>query len=157
MTSILVKKNLQKVSISELFFVFFKGNSHYETAIKYYLETLIFATDYFNQPPSKPLVDDHIFKRMIKCCTQINCHTQAAILCQFLDDIDYALAFKCLGENKSNNCYDAIDAYYNCIWDTTILEYLVNLHHKRDEINRKQKAVTFYISIFIINLVVLKF
>lgn len=132
--------------------------------MKYYIETLIIATDFFNQPPCKPHIDDHIFRRMIKCCTQLNCHTQAAILCQFLDDIDYALAFKCLGENKSNNCNDAFDAYYNCIWDTTILEYLVFLHNKRSEFNRKQQAVTIYntllrqqILICLVTLIILKF
>lgn len=35
-----------------------------------------------------------------------------------------------------------MDSYYPCIWDTTILEFLVNLHTKRGEQHRKQQAVS---------------
>lgn len=126
------------------------GNSHYETALRYYLESIIISTDYFNQPVCKASVEDHVIKRMIKCCTNINCHTQAAILTQFLDETDYSLAFKCLSESKTLQvCYDSVDAYYGCIWDTTLLEYLVHLHHKRGEHQRKQQAVSLILHLMI--------
>lgn len=67
---------------------------------------------------------------------------QAAVLCQFLEEVDYATAFKCLGETKSGSCADAMDSYYECVWDTTLLEYLVHLHTKRGETHRKQLAVS---------------
>lgn len=114
---------------------------HYATAMKQYLTALTILSDNFVQPLSKQLIEDQtIFRRMIKCCTQLNCPTQAAILCQFLEEIDYVLAFKCLSE-MSHLCSDAMDSYYGCIWDTSILEYLINLHHKRGETHRKQLAV----------------
>jgi len=46
------------------------------------------------------------------------------VLCQFLDEIDYTVAFKAFQERCT---YDAADAYYNCIWDTTMLEYLISI------------------------------
>ena len=61
---------------------------------------------------------------MIKCCSYLQCHTQVAVLCQFLDETDYSAAFKALQER---NVYDAMDAYYCCIWDITILEFLVRI------------------------------
>ena len=65
-----------------------------------------------------------VYRRMIKCCSYLQCHTQVAVLCQFLDEIDYSAAFKALQER---NVYDAMDAYYCCIWDITILEFLVRI------------------------------
>jgi len=50
---------------------------------------------------------------------------QVAVLCQFLDEIDYTVAFKALQERCT---HDAADAYYDCIWDTTMLEYLIRIH-----------------------------
>ena len=47
-----------------------------------------------------------------------------AVLSQFVDEVDYPTAFKAFQE-KSN--HDAMDTYYNCIWDVTILEYLVSI------------------------------
>jgi integrator complex subunit 8 len=64
-----------------------------------------------------------------------------AVLCQFLEEVDYGIAFKSLQEK---NCADAMDAYYNCIWDVTILEFLVCLHYKRGEQDRRQHAVRIF-------------
>jgi len=66
------------------------------------------------------------------------CVLQAAVLCQFLDEVDYTTAFKCLSETMSA---DGADCYYDCIWDVNVLEYLIALHSKRNEHNKKQKAV----------------
>lgn len=115
--------------------------NHYSPALKAYLEAAIAATDFFSQPLPKMQIDDQVIRRMIKCCSSLQCHTQAAVLCQFLDDIDYATAFKCLGETKSGTCADAMDSYYECVWDTTLLEYLIHLHTKRGETHRKQLAI----------------
>lgn len=67
---------------------------------------------------------------------------QAAVLCQCLDDVDYSTAFRCLAETKNLLCADAMDSYYPCIWDLTLLEYLVNMHSKRGEAQRKQQVVS---------------
>jgi integrator complex subunit 8 len=74
--------------------------------------------------------------------TLLCCFLKAAVLCQFLEEVDYTTAFKSLGDIKSSTCSDAMDSYYSCIWDTTILEYLIYLHTKRGEHHRKQQAVS---------------
>ncbi|KAJ8673706.1 hypothetical protein QAD02_004968 [Eretmocerus hayati] len=118
----------------------------YESAMKYYLKAIIVNTDLFTlslrnqRDPNQ--IDDLVFRRMIKCCAHLQCYTQAVVLCQFLDEVDYALAFKMAGNEQKNAApNDAMDAYYHCIWDTTILEYLINLHTKRGEHHRKQLAI----------------
>ncbi|XP_046812830.1 integrator complex subunit 8 isoform X1 [Vespa crabro] len=115
---------------------------YYESAMKYYLEAIMVASDFFSQPIPRAQIDDLVYRRMIKCCAHLQCYTQAAILCQFLEEVDYSLAFKMAGsDQKSCTTADAMDAYYHCIWDTTILEYLIHLHTKRGEHHRKQLAI----------------
>ncbi|XP_076239137.1 integrator complex subunit 8 [Calliopsis andreniformis] len=115
---------------------------YYESAMKYYLEAIMVASDLFSQPVPRSQIDDLVYRRMIKCCAHLQCYTQAAVLCQFLEEVDYSLAFKmAASDQKSCAPADAMDAYYHCIWDTTILEYLINLHTKRGEHHRKQLAI----------------
>ncbi|KAI5706390.1 hypothetical protein M8J76_003912 [Diaphorina citri] len=120
--------------LADIFFV----NKHFSSAMKYYILSIISITDYFSRRINR-LVDNHVYRRMIKCCIYLQCYTQAAVLCQFLDEVDYTTAFKSLAEE--NFCADAMDSYYDCIWDMNILEYLVCLHHKRNEYVRKQQAI----------------
>lgn len=116
--------------------------SYYESAMKYYLEAIMVASDLFSQPTPRIQIDDLVYRRMIKCCAHLQCYTQAVVLCQFLEEVDYTLAFKMAGsDQKSCAAADAMDAYYHCIWDTTILEYLIYLHTKRGEHHRKQLAI----------------
>ncbi|KAG5899842.1 hypothetical protein JTB14_012313 [Gonioctena quinquepunctata] len=112
------------------------ANGHYKNALSYYLKSLLIFHDYFNIPIHN---DDHVFRRMIKCCTSLGCHTQAAVLCQFLEETDYLLAFRILADQKTSN--DAVDAYYHCFWDTNILEYLIHTHHKKGEYQRRKCAI----------------
>ncbi|KAL1115844.1 hypothetical protein AAG570_006134 [Ranatra chinensis] len=113
-------------------------NNNFSAALKFYLKAAIAGTDYFSRPIARNIVEDHIFKRMIKCCSQVQCHTQAAVLCQFLEDVDYATAFKSLSESW---CADAMDTYFDCVWDITVLEFLINLYSKRGEHYRKQRVI----------------
>ena len=119
--------------LSQFLFVLFAANGHYNVSLNYYLKSLLIYNDYFNIPVRH---DDHVFRRMIKCCVALGCNTQAAVLCQFLEEPDYVLAFRILGEQKY--CNDAVDAYYHCIWDTNILEYLIHIHNKRGEYQRRK-------------------
>ncbi|KAL0124939.1 hypothetical protein PUN28_006658 [Cardiocondyla obscurior] len=116
--------------------------NYYESAMRYYLDAIMVASDLFSQPIPRAQIDDLVYRRMIKCCAHLQCYTQAAVLCQFLEEVDYSLAFKmAASDQKSCAVADAMDAYYHCIWDTTILEYLVQLHTKRGEHHRKQLAI----------------
>lgn len=115
------------------------GNN--ETAMRYYVTAVVSASEYCTTHLNRPIIDDLLLRRMIKCCSNMGCHVQAAVLHQFMDEIDYSTAFKCLSE-KSVNLTDAMDAYYPCIWDITMLEFIVNMHGRKGEHVRKQQAVS---------------
>ncbi|XP_059163560.1 integrator complex subunit 8-like [Physella acuta] len=110
----------------------------FSMALKFYLEAGVVATDFFTCPVPRSIYDDVVFRRMIKCCSYLQCHTQVAVLCQFLEEVDYNTAFKALHER---NVYDAMDAYYCCIWDVSILEFLVHLHTRKGEVEKRQTAM----------------
>lgn len=114
------------------------GNN--ESAMRCYVNALVTGTDYCTMPLQRNVADDYVIRKMIRCAANLGCHMQATVLCQFLEEIDYGIVFKNLSE-KSSNFTDAMDAYYSCIWDTTLLEFIVNLHAKRGEHSRKLEAV----------------
>ncbi|XP_071594075.1 integrator complex subunit 8 [Heliangelus exortis] len=117
--------------------IYFATNQ-YSAALHYYLQAGAVCSDYFTKMVPPDVYTDQVIKRMIKCCSLLNCHTQVAILCQFLREVDYKTAFKALQEQNS---HDAMDSYYEYIWDVTILEYLTYLHHKRGETDKRQIAI----------------
>ncbi|XP_015474391.1 integrator complex subunit 8 isoform X1 [Parus major] len=148
--------------------IYFATNQ-YSAALHYYLQAGAVCSDFFNKMVPPDVYTDQVIKRMIKCCSLLNCHTQVAILCQFLREVDYKTAFKALQEQNS---HDAMDSYYEYIWDVTILEYLTcillleyhtycmftagksplptyvtfldlssDLHHKRGETDKRQIAI----------------
>ncbi|XP_068942706.1 integrator complex subunit 8 isoform X2 [Petaurus breviceps papuanus] len=117
--------------------IYFATNQ-YSAALHYYLQAGAVCSDFFNKAVPPDVFTDQVIKRMIKCCSSLNCHTQVAILCQFLREVDYKTAFKSLQEQNS---YDAMDSYYDYIWDVTILEYLTYLHHKRGETDKRQIVI----------------
>lgn len=46
------------------------------------------------------------------------------------------------GKAQEKITSDASDALYGYIWDLTILEFLINLHSKRNETTKRQEAVS---------------
>ncbi|XP_073844626.1 integrator complex subunit 8 [Musca autumnalis] len=115
------------------------GNN--EAAMRCYINALVTGTDYCNVPLQRNFADDYIIRKMIRCSSNLGCHMQATVLCQFLEEIDYGIVFKNLTE-KTSNYTDAMDAYYSCIWDTTLLEFIINLHAKKGEHSRKLEAIS---------------
>uniref|UniRef100_A0A182YDD3 INTS8 TPR repeats domain-containing protein n=1 Tax=Anopheles stephensi TaxID=30069 RepID=A0A182YDD3_ANOST len=116
--------------------------NNFEAAMRYYVTALISGTEYCTVHLQRPLFDDFLIRRMVKCSTNLGCFVQAAVLCQFFDETDYGLAFKSISE-KSSSYSDAMDSYYSCIWDSTLLEYIVNWHYKKGEHKRRLQAVSF--------------
>lgn len=112
--------------------------NQYSAALHFYLQAGAVCTDFFTKPVPPDVYTDQVLKRMIKCCSMMNCHTQVAVLCQFLREVDYMTAFKALQEQNS---HDAMDTFYDYIWDVTILEYLTHIHHKRGESEKRQIAI----------------
>ncbi|XP_035713641.1 integrator complex subunit 8 [Folsomia candida] len=108
-------------------------------AMKCYIEYLAMCTDFFERSNAPHWEDSKLFKRMIKCCEMLGCFTQAVVLSQFLSpEVDYSVAFGMAIEKTTN---DASDSLYGFIWDLTILEFLINLHTKRNEMAKRQQAV----------------
>ncbi|XP_031359186.1 integrator complex subunit 8-like [Photinus pyralis] len=112
-------------------------NEHYEEALNNYLKSFIVCSDNFTIPIR---YDDLVIRRMIKSCGMLGCYTQVGILCQFLENVDYTLAFHSLGLVEQKLSGDALDAYYHCIWNNSILEYLVHIHNKRGEFRQRKRA-----------------
>ncbi|XP_026070455.1 integrator complex subunit 8 [Carassius auratus] len=119
---------------ADIYFV----TNQYSAAMHYYLQAGTVCSDYFTKPVPPDVYTDQVLKRMIKCCSLLNCHTQVAVLCQFLREVDYMTAFKALQEQNS---HDSMDSFYDYIWDVTILEYLTYIHHKRGEGDKRQVAI----------------
>ncbi|XP_013880244.1 integrator complex subunit 8 [Austrofundulus limnaeus] len=122
------------VTQADIYFV----TNQYSAAVNFYLQAGAVCSDFFSKPVPPDVYTDQVLKRMIKCCSMMNCHTQVAVLCQFLREVDYMTAFKALQEQNS---HDAMDSFYDYIWDVTILEYLTHIHHKRGETEKRQIAV----------------
>jgi integrator complex subunit 8 len=59
------------------------ANGHYNVSLKYYLKSLLICNDYFNIPVRH---DDHVFRRMIKCCVALGCNTPPAFLRHVLEE-----------------------------------------------------------------------
>lgn len=57
---------------------------HYSTALKRYFEALAAASDYFIRPVPKSMVEDLIYKRMIKCCSMLQCFTEVHLFLKFI-------------------------------------------------------------------------
>lgn len=115
-------------------------SDQYHKALAGYLTAVFVATDFLRNDNGvdQSVLTDSIIRRMIRCCMNLNCYTQAAILCQFLESIDYSTALRCLQER---NCVDAMDAYYCCLWDVSLIEFIINMHQKRGEVQRRDKAM----------------
>lgn len=112
------------------------ARGQHATAMQHYVEAGFVSSAAFSKPVPKEVFCDSVLRRMIKCCSSLKCHTQVVLLCQFLDETDYVIAFKALQEKQV--VADAMDNYYDCIWDTTVLEYLANLHIRRGELQKHQ-------------------
>lgn len=112
-----------------------QGDCH--KSMKLFLDLLSSVTQYFTRFTSSK-EEDHIIGRLIAASSKLYCHTQAAVLQQMLSEPNYSLAFKSLSERS---CCDSCDDLIECLWDVSLLEFLVTLYTKRGDIERKTKAV----------------
>lgn len=56
---------------------------HYSSAMKWYLEAIVIVSDYFARPVLKPMIEDYVYKRMMKCCMHMQNFTQVFIYLKF--------------------------------------------------------------------------
>jgi len=122
--------------------LYFQVDEH-QDALCGYLTAVFIATNYLRSEPSDEatahLVGDRAIRRMVRCCMSLGCFTQAGLLCQFLEPIDYSTALRCL---QDRSALDAMDAYYNCLWDVTLMEFIINMHQKKGEVQRRDEVVS---------------
>uniref|UniRef100_A0A665TK37 INTS8 TPR repeats domain-containing protein n=1 Tax=Echeneis naucrates TaxID=173247 RepID=A0A665TK37_ECHNA len=91
------------VTQADIYFV----TNQYSAALNLYLQAGAVCSDFFTKTVPPDVYTD-----------------QVAVLCQFLREVDYMTAFKALQEQNS---HDAMDSFYDYIWDVTILEYLTRI------------------------------
>jgi integrator complex subunit 8 len=87
----------------------------FEQAMGCFVSALMLMSDYFRTFSKSYIEEEPYITRMIQCSISLSCYTQAVALC--CDDI------------------------YECIWNVTILEYIINLHARRGEVERRTRAI----------------
>ncbi|KAI1305789.1 Integrator complex subunit 8 [Halotydeus destructor] len=110
---------------------------NHKESLKHFVTLLVITTEYFSAF-SRSEDEEATIKRMIEASTNLNYHTEAAVLHQMVTKPSYDKAFKALSERT---CYDSCEDLYECIWDTNMLEFLVSLHARRGELDRKTKTM----------------
>lgn len=111
--------------------------SEYETAIRNLLLLLSCMTQSFSSF-ARNKEEDLVIQRMIIVSNRLSCHTQSAVMQQMLLEPNYSLAFKSLSERS---CCDSCDDLISCIWDVTLLEFLVSLNVKRGDMECKSRMI----------------
>lgn len=116
----------------------FMSQGNFKEAMGCFVGALMLMTDYFRFFSKNYIDEEPYISRMIQCSISLSCFTQAVALCQMTKSLNYTIAFKQLNERVCNDCCDDI---YECIWNVTLLEYIINLHSKRGEVERRTKVI----------------
>lgn len=116
----------------------FMSKGQYREAMGCFVGAIMILTKYFKVFSKDYLDEEAYIMRMIQCSISLSCFTQAVCLCQMTKTINYTIAFKQLNERVCNDCCDDM---YECIWDVTLLEYIINLHTKRGEVERRTRVI----------------
>ncbi|KAA0196986.1 hypothetical protein HAZT_HAZT001196 [Hyalella azteca] len=124
------------------------NSEEHHRALCLYLTAVFVATNFLRSDPGDDLtvhlVGDRAIRRMVRCCMTLGCYTQklyvvqAGLLCQFVEPLDYSTALCCLQDRSG---VDAMDAYYHCLWDVTLIEFIINAHQKKGEIQRRDAVL----------------
>jgi len=116
----------------------FMSRGNFKQAMGCFVGALMLMTDYFSVFSKNYADEEPYITRMIQCSISLSCFTQAVALCQMTKNLNYTMAFKQLNERICNDCCDDI---YECIWNVTLLEYIINLHSRRGEVERRTKVI----------------
>uniref|UniRef100_A0A8D0AF42 Integrator complex subunit 8 n=1 Tax=Sander lucioperca TaxID=283035 RepID=A0A8D0AF42_SANLU len=121
------------ITQADIYFV----TNQYSAALNLYLQAGAVCSDFFTKAVPPDVYSDQVDHTGYSQNYKLNDY-KVAVLCQFLREVDYMTAFKALQEQNS---HDAMDSFYDYIWDVTILEYLTHIHHKRGETEKRQIAI----------------
>lgn len=116
----------------------YMSHGNFKEAMGCFVGALMLMTNYFRYFSNNYVDEEPYVNRMIQCSISLSCFTQAVALCQMTKNLNYTIAFKQLNERVCNDCCDDI---YECIWNVTLLEYIINLHSKRGEVERRSKVI----------------
>ncbi|XP_039263489.2 integrator complex subunit 8-like [Styela clava] len=113
---------------------------NYPAAFRNYLKLIAVQSNFFNRDLlNSGILDSQMVRRMVKCCLQMRCNTQAAVLCQMIKEVDYSTAFKALQESRERS--DAMEVHYReHFWDVELLEYATCMHRDSVEVAKKESA-----------------
>jgi integrator complex subunit 8 len=111
---------------------------NYKTSMRYYLEIGSLSTNCFSRSVPFNIWDEKVYKHLLACLEKEKAFTMALVLCQFFEPIDYPTALRMIKQRSSD---DGSDIFYECVWDVTILEYIIYAHDKRGEEEKKKAAV----------------
>lgn len=117
---------------------FLMSQGNFKQAMSCFVGSLMLMTDYYRFFSKSYIEEEPYVTRMIQCSISLSCFTQAVALCQMTRNINYTIAFKQLNERVCNDCCDDI---YECLWNITLLEYIINLHSKRGEVERRTRVI----------------
>ena len=57
--------------------IFFSlANNQFSAALKFYMEAGIVSSDFFANAVPKSIYDDSVYRKLMKCCSYLQCHTQ---------------------------------------------------------------------------------
>ncbi len=96
----------------------------YGAALEGYIEAAALASDHFQSEIPQEVWSQTTLRRLIKCCLRLRYYTQAVLLCQLLQPVDYEMAFAILRDHAN----ETVDSLFPCFWDMTIIEYLICIH-----------------------------
>jgi hypothetical protein len=62
-------------------FFAFSANAQYGPALKFYLEAGVVSSDFFTTAVPQSVYDDQVYKKMMRCCSSLQCFTQVRLYC----------------------------------------------------------------------------
>ena len=99
-------------------------------AARYYLEAFAQVSMFYQQQVPQAFLKEKTIKRLVECLMNLNAHIQAAALCQYQRPPDRTTAFRAinLACGGTDVMLPASEVYFKFIWDTNMLEVLVQIH-----------------------------
>lgn len=109
----------------------------YSNALKLYLEAGSVTSDHFTTVVPDTVWTPAVYRNMMSCCSELRLEVHALILCQYMNPIDYNLAFSLIKTCANNN----VDLLSECVWDMALIEYLIYTYNKEGDTFRRSHMV----------------
>ncbi|XP_062500902.1 integrator complex subunit 8-like [Corticium candelabrum] len=110
----------------------------YRPSLKNYLEAGAAASNFFAKEVPPDIWSNDIYFRLVEICNVLGMHMQAAVICQCTEPVDHDTAFKSLQQAFSQG---SLEDYHDCVWDVSILEFMIKMHTKHGQQEKRALAV----------------